>query len=243
MTTHTVSLVDESSQGVPARKLHDVAQALQTQVTQHLSPAWKVHARVKAGAVAGAWPIRIVDDLGDPRVGGVHLDDHGRPYALVRAGAGWSITASHELLELLVDPFGRKFVHAADIAPGSDGHTVAYLVEVADPCEVFSYRVDGVAVSDFVMPAYYDPAARGQVDFLGRLARPFDVPRGCYLSWLDPEDGHWHQKTPDGRFTRSREPADPRRDPREDRDRAFADDARHDLESILGTFSPQGAAA
>ena len=84
----------------------------------------------------------------------------------------------------------------------SDGHLVDYLVEVCDPCEVFTFEVKGVTVSDFVTPEYYNEhAAPGtSLDFLGRLSKPLEVPRGCYLSWMDPADLHWHQKLPDGRF-------------------------------------------
>jgi hypothetical protein len=71
----------------------------------------------------------------------------------------WPVTASHELLEILVDPLGHQFRRAPDIDPASDGHLIAYLVEVGDPCEVFSYPIGDVAVSDFVTPDYYDPKA------------------------------------------------------------------------------------
>src|SRR5438034_8703517 len=75
---------------------------------------------------------------------GVHLDKNGKPFAEIQAGNDWSITASHELLEMLVDPLGHKLIRDPDIDPASDGHQVEYLVEVGDPCEVFAYPINGI---------------------------------------------------------------------------------------------------
>jgi hypothetical protein len=183
----------------------------------------------------GAWPINIVDH---PKGGlGIHLDKGLKPYAQVQDTQDWSITASHELLEMLVDPYGNKLVQAPDINPRSDGHLVSYLVEIGDPCEVFAYSIGGVSVSDFVTPEYYNDAAEQGVDldFLGRLTRPLEVPRGCYISWIDPEDRHWHQKQPDGSFVRAKDQADPKGNPRAERDSAFGEEdegIRHNLPRI-----------
>ena len=38
---------------------------------------------------------------------GIHLDDNGQPYALVRRTPSWTLAASHEVLEMLADPFER----------------------------------------------------------------------------------------------------------------------------------------
>ena len=62
-----------------------------------------------------------------------------------------SITLSHELLEMLVDPAGDRVIQAADLDPYSGGQQVKYLVEVCDPVAAYSYEIDGVAVSDFVL--------------------------------------------------------------------------------------------
>jgi hypothetical protein len=242
--TRVVALVNSSSRAIAPAALEAVARALQIQVDRDFFPAWGQRAQVLAlgpgeAAPKGAWPLTLLDK---PQYGlGVHLDQRGRPFAEVEATDDWSVTASHELLEMLEDPLGQKFVSAPDIAPGAPAHRVNYLVEVADPCETFAYSIDGVQVSDFVTRDFYDPAAAGvAVDFLGRLAGPFDVPPGGYLSWIDPADGHWHQKTPDGAFTRSGGRADHTRNPREDRDQAFGGEvqaARHRLASIRGRWA------
>ena len=129
------------------------------------------------------------------------------------------------------------------MTPGSDGHLVSYLVEVGDPCENFSYTIGGVAVSDFVTPDYYNEASAAgtDFDFLTRLSKPYDVPGGCYISWIDPLDGQWHQKQTDGTFVRSKEEVDPKRNPRDDRDALLGDEddgLRHDLSRIRRKYLP-----
>lgn len=234
MAAPLVVLVYRSLESLGAGSLDRVARALQTQVDRDLDPVWGVKARISVAEgdqpPAGAWPIYVVDQ---PRTGlGVHVDRHGRPYAEVRAGADWSLRASHELLEMLTDPDGQRFMLGRCLGSRARRRQVGYLVEVCDPCQVFHYAIDGVAVANFVTPDYYRAAAPvgTALDFMRELRRPLEVPRGCYLSWQDPSDGHWHQKGPDGGVSRSRQPIDPHRNPREDRDRAWGrGGARHEL--------------
>src|SRR5207302_3465332 len=95
-----------------------------------------------AAVPASTWVMSIVDK---PVGGlGIHLDQHHHPYAQIKDTGDWSVTASHEMLEMLVDPLGHTFKHGPDIDPASDGHNVGYLVEVGDPCEIYSYSINGV---------------------------------------------------------------------------------------------------
>src|SRR5438270_1593860 len=209
MSIRHVTLQDQSSLNLTLSQVQDVTQALQTQLDRDFTPVWGVHAVVQAldqgeSVPAKAWPMSILDQS---EAGlGVHLDNNGKPFAEIQAGDDWSITASHEMLEMLVDPLGRKLQSDPDIDPSSDGHEVQYLVEVGDPCEIFSYAINGINVSDFITPEFYDTNAPAstEFDFLGRLKQAFDVPQGCYISWFDPQDGRWHQKQTDGTFITAR---------------------------------------
>jgi hypothetical protein len=220
-----VVLVDRSPGPASMARLAQVARALQTQVERDFHAVWGVRARVGAArgsaAPVGAWPIVIVG--APPARPGVHLDPDGRPHAEVAAGEGWTLAASHELLEMIADPGGRRFMPGRSLAHRAQRNPVRYLVEVCDPCQVFGYLVDGVEVSDFVTPDYYraDAPAGTAVDFLRRLRRPLEVRSGCCVSWLDSEDGHWHRRCPGGVVAMARAPARPHRSPREDRDRAL----------------------
>src|SRR5439155_6383524 len=109
------------------------------------------------------WPIVVVPQV--QGAAGYHTDRNGQPYALVQFGQDWSLTASHECLEMLADPFGSR-LQAADLLDQAVGMGLApsrvrYLVEVCDPCESaeFAYSVSGVLVSDFYTPSYFDPVA------------------------------------------------------------------------------------
>jgi len=249
MRSRLVTLQDQSSSGLTLSQLQDVTQALQIQLDRDFTPIWGVHAVVQAldraeKVPAHAWPMTILDQS-DAGLG-VHLDKNGKPFAEIQKGDDWSITASHEMLELLVDPLGHKLRSDPDIDPASDGHQVQYLVEVGDPCEIFAYSINGINVSDFITPEFYDTnAAPGALfDFLGRLAKALDVPEGCYISWIDPEDGKWHQKQTDGTFITARAKANPKLSPRDQRDIAFGDDenkSRHDLLAIRRKYRPAAA--
>jgi len=190
---------------------------------------------------SGSWPLTILDQS---EAGlGVHLDKNGKPFAEIQAGQDWSITASHELLEMLVDPLGKKLMSDPDIDPNSDRHEGQYLAEVGDPVEVFAYQMDGVSVSDFITPEFYDVNAPvgTAFDFLQQLDSALQVPDGCYISWLDPEDGRWHQKHPDGTFITAHAKANPHKSPRDQRDSAFnggENRRRHDQLLIRSRFHP-----
>lgn len=234
MPVRSVVLVNESSMALSPDRLHEVARALQTQVVRDFQPVWDESASVTVASASqipsGAWAIRIVD--GSPELG-VHNDEHGHPFAVVRATSDWTITASHELLEMLVDPEGDRVVEGTDIDPDHRGRRVQYLMEVCDACQVYDYPVGTVPVSDFVTPDYFRTERSGAVkfDFLGRIDAPLEVPKGCHLSWWDPQDRRWHQRQADGRFVRDAASVDAG-NLRQDRDEALAEatgELRHDL--------------
>jgi hypothetical protein len=198
MLTRQIALVSETPQ-VKVKDLMRVAAALQKQATRDLGPAWKVKATVDAFASLddvplGYWPLIIVEDV--PNAAGIHLDENGAPYALAEAGPSRSVTASHECLEMLVDPFGNRLV--AGLSPKKGQGRVEFLVEVCDPSEAvqFGYTVNGVRVSDFYAPSYFDPVDAPSVrySFTQAITRPRQVLRGGYLSWHDPVSNHWWQQ-------------------------------------------------
>jgi hypothetical protein len=109
----------------------------------------------------------------------------------------WSLTASHEMLEMLADPFGKRFVPGK--SPKPDQGRVEFLVEVCDPSEAaeFGYTVNDILVSDFYTLHYFDPtpAECVQYSFTHSIKEPRQVLPGGYLSWHDPVSGQWWQET------------------------------------------------
>lgn len=86
---------------------------------------------------------------------------------------------SHELLETAED------IDCNDWCDGADGHALAK--EIADACEGDSYPVtlsDGsiVAMSNFVLPKWFDPACSVNeiTDYLGNLVGPGVIDSGGY---------------------------------------------------------------
>lgn len=195
-----VALVAEKSQ-ITMDELSEVAAALQKQVTRDFGPIWSVTGDVTAfGSLEQLpldyWPIIIEDDIGMNALG-VHEDNKGQPFSLVKYGDDWSLTASHECLEMLCDPFGRRLV--AGQSPEDGQGRVQFLVEVCDPCEAdeFAYSINGVTVSDFYTPHYFDPVTSTGVrySFNNSLTQPREVNTGGYLSWYVAATGDWWQRT------------------------------------------------
>jgi len=200
MLVTELALVAETAH-ITHSQLNRVAAALQKQAIRDFAPIWDIHATVDAFATLddvplGYWPIIVKDDIDQPGASGVHLDRNGQPFALVQYGEAWSLTASHEALEMLADPFGNRLLAGDSPKPGQG--RVEFLVEVADPTEdaQFAYTVNSVLVSDFLTPHFYDPVAAPGVryTFGGHLDGPRRIAQGGYLSWHDPDGDHWFQQ-------------------------------------------------
>ena len=202
-TIRHLALVSESNRA-QMDDLLKVSAALQKQASRDLAPIWEISSTVDAFAKLedvpdGYWPMIIKDNIG-MNAAGVHEDQDGQPFALISAADDindWSLTASHEMCEMLVDPSGDKQVTGDSPMPGQG--RVSFLVEVCDPSEAsdFAYSVNGVLVSDFYTPHYFDPmkAPGVRYSYTGAITAPRQVLRGGYLSWKDSVTGHWFQET------------------------------------------------
>lgn len=205
MLTHQVALVSET-QSVKFAEVAKVSAALQKQAARDFSPVWEITATVDAfekleDVPVDYWPIIIMDDIQDKHAGGYHTDDSGQPFSLVQFSDAWQLICSHECLEMLGDPFGRR-IHAGAPPKEVTGDAaslqrVQYLVEVCDPCEdkTFSYTINGIPVSDFITPHYYDPVGSTGVrySFTGAVTRPHEVLDNGYVSFGDPKTKNWYQ--------------------------------------------------
>jgi hypothetical protein len=208
MSLIQIGLVDTTG-ALNAELVQSVAAALNIQVTRDLPQFWSVSATVmylpSANKVpAGVWPVQLVKTL-PPGEGGFHLDKHKQPYAKVIATPkddSWSIDASHETLEMLVDPYGNRM--QSSVAIEIKGNKIldgtgqyGYLVEACDPCEddKYGYTINGVVVSDFITPHFYDPLVTPgtRYSFTGALKAPRQILPGGYISWVNQEADEWQQ--------------------------------------------------
>lgn len=132
-----------------------------------------------------------------------HTTNHNAPHIVVYAGTddyyGFSnsVSFTHELFELAADPY------VSSLAVGyPDDYIVlekksgrlsvqpnvaeAWVQEVCDPVEADSYSINGVAISDFVTPAWFNLGIGSRYDFLGLTQQPFWLRPGGYAQFLSP---------------------------------------------------------
>jgi hypothetical protein len=199
MLSRQVALVTDTKQ-VSAAELSNVSAALQKQVTRDFAPIWEVQASVDSfpslqDVPLGYWPIVVMEDIKTDGAAGIHQDKEGQPIALVQLSDGWSLTASHECLEMLADPFGNRLMVGQ--SPIAEQGRVEFLVEVCDPSEApeNGYSVNNLLVSDFYTPEYFNPVENAELrySFTGRITKPRQVLQGGYLSWHELEKDHWWQ--------------------------------------------------
>jgi hypothetical protein len=208
MSVMQVGLVDTTGE-INTELMQSVAAALNVQVTRDLPQFWAVQASVQylpsaKKIPAGVWPVKLVRSL-PPGEGGFHLDKHNQPYAEVIATPGddsWSIDASHETIEMLVDPNGNRMQSSIAIEIEGNGTEDGtgqfnYLVEACDPCEAnnYGYEIQGVLVSDFITPHFYDPvtASGTRYSFTGALTKPRQILPGGYISFVNQASDEWQQ--------------------------------------------------
>lgn len=104
--------------------------------------------------------------------------------------ADWTVSLSHELLELIIDPNCRAYLPGPDPRPqAAPGDWVWHTYEVCDAVERTEYQIDGVSVSNFVTPAYFgaEGTDRARTDFLGIGVAPFGLLPNCHLCIIEPE--------------------------------------------------------
>jgi hypothetical protein len=192
-------LTDES-------KVAPVVSALQTQVHEHFGPIWGVDVQIQFvpnTPPPGSWWLVLLDDTDQADALGYHdTTDGGLPLGKVflkscaTANVSWTVTASHELLEMLADPaINLTVLHEfPNPAPSK-----LYSYEVCDPCEgdEFGYKIGDILVSDFVCPAWFESFHQPRsvrFDYCGRITEPFQLLAGGYASVLDVStNGTWTQ--------------------------------------------------
>jgi hypothetical protein len=179
------------------------AAALNVQVMRDLPQYWNIHATVRyvpdpKTIPVEVWPVFLVATL-PAGEGGVHMDKKNQPYSLVigtPASSDWTIDASHETIEMLVDPSGNRLqtsraIHIVDDSTEDGTGEFQYLVEACDPCEAdaCAYGIQGIAVSDFITPRFYDPVvtAGTRYSFGGHVKQPRQVLPGGYISFTNPQ--------------------------------------------------------
>jgi hypothetical protein len=174
------------------------ASAFSKQLSQHhaLPPpfGWGISATCRAAVGptdihSNEWIIGLFARADQANALGYHgASARGRPFAKVfplldaADGVSWTTTVSHEGIEIADDPELNVILQAPN------GRLWAE--ENGDPNEQGIVIVDGVPLSDFVLPPWYG-GGTGRCNWLGTLA-PGEVGPGGYAQYLDPARG-WVQ--------------------------------------------------
>ncbi|MGH8780044.1 alkaline phosphatase family protein [Paraburkholderia sp.] len=200
-----ISVVNRSS-SIAEREMHRVVRAINRQIAEDFEPYWAFGGRLRVDGPAGPSAslnqlaelrgdalLYVVDSATSSDALGYHTRNlAGIPYGFVyldlcRAlGDEWSTTLSHEALELIGDPQCNLLVQGPN--PETPSRTVYHYFEMCDAVQGQSYEIDGVSVSNFVLPQYFavgtDSSARN--DFCGTTLPSFGVNPGGYIGYFDP---------------------------------------------------------
>ena len=190
----SIVLIDKTHHAWGA-KVTGLRAPLQKFVDEHFGPVWGISAKLHVATefVAGSWAMVFLDTADEPGALGYHdLTPDGLPLAKIftqttlRDRQKVSVTACHELAEMLVDPAINLSVQTPD------GQFYAY--ETCDAVEGLEFDIDGVAMSDFVYPSWFEGfrATRSdQFDHLSEVAGPFEILTGGYMPAF--VSGKWTQ--------------------------------------------------
>lgn len=220
-----ISVINHTDGEVTDKRVQEVIRAINRQISEDFAPYWGMSARLRLeGRTPGAEPnpdhditdmrgdavLYLWNELDPKGALGYHdQNDKGIPYGIVftklsdSIDEDWSVTLSHEALELIADPEANLLVkgpHPKDPAR----EEVFHWYEMCDAVQTETYEIDGVKVSNFVLPLYFTGGdeVSGRNDFLGTLAKgatagsggslkSFGVNPGGYVGFYDTQLGDW----------------------------------------------------
>lgn len=174
----------------------DLITAMQAYVDNFVAPIWGTPAKLikTTDFQKGAWAVVFLDDADEAGALAYHeLTPDGLPISKVFVkttlddGQLVSVSASHELVEMLVDP-------AINLMSTGPNPKTIYAYESADPVEALSFEVEGIEMSDFVFPSYFEDFHKpGSVHFdqMDKVTRPFQILSGGYQIIF--KNGKWGQ--------------------------------------------------
>lgn len=174
-----ISVYNQAKTVLPT-ELDTLVAALQAYVDQYVGPIWGVACKLTQtpGPVPGTWGLVFMDTADVEGALAYHTDD-GLPLSKVfvattlQAGELVSVSASHELVEMLVDPGCN--IYAMNRAGAF------YCYEAADGCEEMTFDVNGIPMSDFVYPAWFGEPGT-QFDHVGVIDKAFALAKGGYAT-------------------------------------------------------------
>lgn len=208
LSTVQISVINESTVLTDA-DIAPVVAALQKQVTNDFRPVWGADAELTmvaktAQPPAGSWWLVILDDSDQAGALGYHdLTSDGLPLGKIfaasdlKANTSWTVTASHELLEMLADPN----INLTVFVQNANTTGTLYAYEVCDACEDDSvgYQIDDILLSDFVYPSWFEDfhkTGSTQFDRTNQIQTPLQLLTNGYIGVFNVSAGSgWQQQT------------------------------------------------
>jgi len=193
MITIPLAVINASSLVTKEEVLAAIA-SVQVQVHRDFAPYWRVEADIALledgeRPPANAWWLVILDNSDVGAALGYHdLTSQRLPIGKVfvqsarMAGQDWTVSMSHEVLEMLSDPYCYLTV----TGPTPSGPDL-YAYENCDACqaEQSEYKIGDRLVSNFCLPAWFNPwqaNTAGPFDFLNKINQPFGLLPGGYAT-------------------------------------------------------------
>ncbi len=209
-----ISVINHTNGKVSDEELQVAIRAINQQIEQDFEPYWSLGAQLRLEGKSGNKPSKqnLADMRGsavlymwdqmdvDGALGYHDQNNRGIPFGFVftdlaqQLGEPWSVTLSHEALELIGDQEVNLLVGGPH--PANPDKLVFHWYEMCDAVQAETYALDDVVVSNFVLPLYFTGSEElgGRNDFLGRshngnTLRSFGVNPGGYIGFFDPETG------------------------------------------------------
>jgi hypothetical protein len=211
-----ISIINLTNGLLGDEEIQKAIRAINRQIAEDFEPYWSFGARLRLEGNSTSKPsaqspadmrgdaiLYIWDKTNMKDALGYHWKNNkGIPYGFVftalskQLGEEWSVTLSHEALELIGDPQVNLLVQGPH--PGKSGKVVFHSFEMCDAVQDETYEIDGIQVSNFVLPLYFTETDEvgGRNDFLGReyggkKLASFGINPGGYISFFDPKTGKW----------------------------------------------------
>ena len=208
-----ISVINHTGGEILDEEVQCAIRAINRQVEEDFKPYWSFGARLRLEGRSGKKP--STENLSDMRgdavlylwnqvnveeaLGYHEANFAGIPYGFVFThlakdlDENWTTTLSHEALELIGDPEGNLLVKGPH--PHDRRVHVFHWFEMCDAVQSESYEIDGVSVSNFVLPLYFTASDEtgGRNDFLGRMyegetLKSFSVNPGGYVGFFNPSN-------------------------------------------------------
>ena len=212
-----ISVINQTNGEVSDPDLLVAIRAINQQIAYDFAPYWSMPATLRlegallkqpranaaAAVMRGDAVLYISSETAKDDPEGFHDRNlRGIPYGVVytkmseKSGDPWSVTFSHEALELIADPQGNNYVMGP--SPHDRRKQVFFWFEMCDPVSGQTYKIGDVALQNFLLPAYFEPPVPGaRTNFLGTDLEPFGIAPNSYVGYYNPETQSQETAHPD----------------------------------------------